>query len=103
MKKYLECPKCKLKNDVIEATCLRCGESLANVIPGELGINPGLQKAKSDAPPVPQAIPAETAKPILPTDVQLQMNQIAKDVTSNAGCFEPQVNSIDKYPYAVFF
>ncbi len=42
--KYLICPQCGLRNDVVESVCLRCGTNLEEVIPRD-------QTTQSSAPP----------------------------------------------------
>lgn len=93
--KFLICPECTLRNEVIETTCLRCGSSLAEVVPREVT---GEEKVTRGA------TPKQThSAPIDPAEQARKVVGWVRDVGKKVASFDPRVTGDEKYPHARFF
>lgn len=93
--KYLLCPQCGLRNDVVETICLRCGTSLEEVIPRD-------QSTQPSSPPPPYNDPYASGKQFA-SDVGRKVSggvsSFIKTVKKDSVDFDPDRS----FAYAHFF
>jgi hypothetical protein len=93
--KYLICPQCTLRNDVVETKCLRCGANLEEVIPREDAI-------AGERPPSQQREAYDSARRY----ASEQGRQVAAGVSSVIETVKREPVPFDDsrpFPYAWFF
>lgn len=101
--KYLLCPQCDLRNDVVESSCLRCGASLTEVIPVDQNTAPSSRpsqippKSSSNANAITGSATQSSSEP-RPT-FSSGFSSIVSNVQKESADFDP----LKPYPYAHFF